>query len=168
MISHEKASLHVFVFLSRVCNLVSSAGGWGRWLLQKRAWELGGETQKHSRNIPGIAEEPRMKFMHWSQNTVTRRQAYLIGFHSNAILFLCLNVTIAICSFRFIGVSLTYKKLPHFLKKIYFIFCLHWVFIAANRLSLVVWASHYSDFSCCRAQALGCVGFSSYSSPPRL
>ena len=60
MISHEKASLHVFVFLSRVCNLVSSA--WGQ-LLYKRAWELGGETEKHSRNIPVIAEEPRMKFM---------------------------------------------------------------------------------------------------------
>ena len=44
-------------------------------------------------------------------------------------------------------------------------FWLHWVFIAACRLSLVAasggtlccgaWASHCSGFSCCRARALG-------------
>ena len=52
-----------------------------------------------------------------------------------------------------------------FNKFIYFIFWLHWVFVAVHGLSLVVAsggcsscgarASHCSGFSCCGAQALG-------------
>ena len=54
-----------------------------------------------------------------------------------------------------------------FLKNLFYLFYfwLHWIFIAARRLSLVVragatlccgaWASHCSGFSCCGARALG-------------
>ena len=56
-----------------------------------------------------------------------------------------------------------------FLKYLFIYFWLHWVFVAAHGLSLVagatlrcgVQASHCSGFSCCRAWALGLLGFSS-------
>ena len=52
---------------------------------------------------------------------------------------------------------------------LFFYFWLRWVLIAVWGFSLVsanggycdsMWGSHYSDFSCCRAQALGHTGFS--------
>ena len=53
-----------------------------------------------------------------------------------------------------------------FLINLFIYFWLHWVFVAARRLSLVAasggatlrcgaWASYGGGFSCCRAQALG-------------
>lgn len=45
---------------------------------------------------------PMIKFMHWRQNTVTRRQSYLPKFHSNAILRLCPDVAIRTYFFNFI------------------------------------------------------------------
>ena len=65
-----------------------------------------------------------------------------------------------------------YYMFLSFFLKIYFYFCLCWVFVAAQAslwlwrvggYSLVVWGarvSHCSGFSCYVAQALGCVGFS--------
>ena len=61
---------------------------------------------------------------------------------------------------------------PNLIKGIYFWLC--WVFVIAHGLSLVAvsraysscgaWASHCGGFACCRAQALGCQGFRSFSS----
>ena len=58
-----------------------------------------------------------------------------------------------------------------FLNYLFIHFCLHWVFVAVRGLSLVAssgatlhrdaWVSHCGVFSCCGAQALGHVGFSS-------
>ena len=56
-------------------------------------------------------------------------------------------------------------------KDLFICLWLHWLFIAAHRLSLVavsrgyflLWASRCSSFSCCGTQAVGCLGFSSYS-----
>ena len=74
-------------------------------------------------------------------------------------------------SLRLMGVISCFLKLFIYL-------WLYWVFAAVCGLSLVatswvrgttlpwgVQVSHCSGFSCCRAQALGCVGFSSRSPP---
>ena len=61
-------------------------------------------------------------------------------------------------SYRGIPLHGNHPILKFFSFNTFIYFWLHWVFIAARRLSPVVVSR---DFSCCRAQVLGCVGFSS-------